>query len=381
MSISILADDLTGAADSAARCRNAGLSASILLRAKQSSSSAVQALSSDSRWLGPAQAAQSVRDTLAHYPAPANTHWYKKIDSTLRGNLGSELDAMLTSLTRRHAIISPAFPAQGRGLEQGRLCSPSSQNGTDLLALLRAQSQARVAHITLAHVRTGSAALAQTLQQQSQHAELLVVDALSENDLETLVQAAQQALPTALLCGSAGLIGALARSLEQQPAANSTPAPIVGPALIVVGSASSMAQQQIAHLAAIQRVQVQPDAHHQTQQNARDLLLHLPPAATTAQLDGPHARALAKQLAQAAYQQFCAQRPALLVLVGGDTTAAVLEALQVEHLEIVRELLPGMPLCRANSPHGMLALVLKAGSHGQADSLAQLLVAARRKTN
>lgn len=379
MSISILADDLTGAADSAARCHNAGLSASVLLK-PQRSNSTVTALSSDSRWLSPNQAAQSVRDTLANYPAPSNTLWYKKIDSTLRGNLGSELDAMCSELGHQHAIISPAFPAQQRGLEQARLRSPTSQTDTDLLALLRAQSHARLAHIALTHVREGTDVLACLLTQHSHQAEFLVVDALSENDLESLVLAAKQALPQALLCGSAGLIGALARSLTAEPQGKPTQA-ILGPALIVVGSASAMAQQQIAYLGQIQRIQVEPGARYQTKTNASDLLLHLPPAATTAQLDGPHARALAKQLAQAAYQQFCAQRPALLVLVGGDTTAAVLEALQVEHLEIVRELLPGMPLCRANSPHGMLALVLKAGSHGQADSLAQLLVAARRKTN
>ncbi len=41
-----------------------------------------------------------------------------KIDSTLRGNLGAELDAALAALGRDHALICPAFPAQGRGLWQ-----------------------------------------------------------------------------------------------------------------------------------------------------------------------------------------------------------------------------------------------------------------------
>src|SRR5687767_14292754 len=94
ISILIQADDLTGAADCAARCHHAGLPATIALRPPSGAwPGGVCALSSDSRWLAPDMAAQRVRALLAGLPSTGGARWYKKIDSTLRGNIGAELDA------------------------------------------------------------------------------------------------------------------------------------------------------------------------------------------------------------------------------------------------------------------------------------------------
>src|SRR5262245_26653808 len=101
MSLLILADDLTGAADCAARCRHAGMLASIALRAPSGTLPlGACAISSDSRWLAPEAAARRVRELIAELPGTSDMRWYKKIDSTLRGNIGAELDAMLDALGR-----------------------------------------------------------------------------------------------------------------------------------------------------------------------------------------------------------------------------------------------------------------------------------------
>src|SRR5688572_9723585 len=118
----ILADDLTGAADSAARCVQAGLSAQIWLEpSPQVTHADVVALSTDSRFLPPEEAQQRVTECLAALTAWSGATWYKKIDSTLRGNIGAEIDAMLAALSNSVAMICPSFPAQGRGLEGGKL--------------------------------------------------------------------------------------------------------------------------------------------------------------------------------------------------------------------------------------------------------------------
>ncbi|MEZ4639796.1 MAG: four-carbon acid sugar kinase family protein [Caldilineaceae bacterium] len=115
----MLADDLTGAADSAARCRHAGFSAAIFLQPPQPPLPAdANALTSDSRHLPAHDAAQRVRAVAAPL-ADLDARWYKKIDSTLRGNLGSELDALLDLGIGDCAVICPAFPAQGRALIDG----------------------------------------------------------------------------------------------------------------------------------------------------------------------------------------------------------------------------------------------------------------------
>jgi uncharacterized protein YgbK (DUF1537 family) len=119
--LAIIADDLTGAADSAARCVYAGLSAEIWFEEQSELETSdmpgvdVVAFSTDSRFLSPEEAAQRVTVTLSVLSSWAGTTWYKKIDSTLRGNLGSEIDALLAALPDAIAVISPAFPAQQRG--------------------------------------------------------------------------------------------------------------------------------------------------------------------------------------------------------------------------------------------------------------------------
>lgn len=360
MQLLILADDITGAADSAARCCSAGLPAAILLEPVGPLPAGVVAVTSDSRHVAPDQAAQQVRALVAQLDAAPNAIWYKKIDSTLRGNLAAEIDAMLDVLSPDGcAVIAPAFPAQGRGLQHGRLVAPGlAAHGADLVALLRSARRPVIAvGLDVARNRVELATM-------FAHAagRLLVVDALTDEDLQRVEQACV-ALPHAIRCGSAGFAGALARRLAPALSAPIATEPIDGAALVVIGSGSSTAHRQ--------RLQLQAA-------NTGDQVLHLPEPAAGAQLDGPHARRLAAALAERASERIATDDPALIVLCGGDTAIAVLGRLGVAQLAIMRELLPGMPLCRGRDRTGRERIfVLKAGNHGGDDALVELLRLAR----
>lgn len=383
--LNILADDLTGAADSAARCRWAGLPATIFLKIPEFPLPAgVLAFTSDSRHLPAAEAAQRLRRMAAPLHA-LDAHWYKKIDSTLRGNIGSELDVLLELLDAPAALICPAFPAQKRGLYTGHLVAPDlSPIPTHLPSLLQGQSRYPVAAISLEDVRNGK--LAARLQQTtSQGHRVLVVDALTDEDLDTIVDDCADALPNALLCGSAGLVGALARRLVGQ---EDVPVDrIQGPrlwhtALLLVGSGSQAAHRQIAYLQCsdlpVSRLTVTP--HTAPAAITPDLtqpiwLLHQPPPAPDARLEGADARQRIEHMAQIGAELF-ARRPAdLLLLVGGDTAVATLSRLQVERLSVEQELLPGMPLCQAEIHGCSVLIVLKPGSFGEDGTLVELLTA------
>lgn len=381
----IVADDLTGAADSAARCHGAGLPASVMLAVPQALPLGSLACSSDSRQLNPSQASQQTHKLLAQLTplSTSNTIWYKKTDSTLRGNLGSELDAMLDAIGAPCAIVCPSFPAQKRGLQAGRLVAPvSPAHGRDLPSLLASQSNKQVGLIELELVRAGEQALAAALAERyGAGDQLIVVDALSESDLETICAAQAHTLPQALLCGSAGLVGALAARIASafQPCEAQQLAP-PNVALVVVGSASSMAQRQIEVARTVchsYRLDQIPTIGNDIALSG-DILLYLPAPAIDFPLDGPIARAKAEQLAQAALQLFEAKQPDLLLLVGGDTAQAVLGRLGVDKLDVVRELLPGMPLATAQLADGrLLQIILKAGNHGEPSSLVDLLGSVR----
>jgi uncharacterized protein YgbK (DUF1537 family) len=382
MQLIILADDLTGAADCAGRCHQAGLAATIALPgAHIREGSGALCCTTDSRHLSPEQAARRVHELTASMGDQTGCAWYKKIDSTLRGHLGQELDALLDALERSCAVICPAFPAQRRGLAGGTLViDPAPAQLLHLPTLLARQSRRSVGAIGLEDVRGGVGRLAERLlAERAQGAELLVADALDEMDVQTVLDATLSALPDALLCGSAGLAGALATHAARQSVSHSQASthPIEGPALLVIGSGSAMAQRQIAHLrrhelvAAFEHTAVPADA-------TGDLLLHLAAPAPGTAMDGPAARQLAEELAAAALPLIDATQPGLLVLSGGDTAISVLARLGVEYLSVKRELLPGVPLTRGVDGAGRThAIVLKAGNHGDEDALATMLVRAR----
>jgi uncharacterized protein YgbK (DUF1537 family) len=383
MGLIILADDLTGAADCAARCHTAGLAATITLPgASMQAPGSVICCTSDSRHLPADLAAQRVRELAADAGGYAASTWYKKIDSTLRGHIGQELDALLDALGRSCALVCPAFPAQRRGLAGGALViDPAPAQPLHLPTLLARQSRRAVGAIGLADVRGGVGHLADRLREhRARGAELLVADALEETDLQTVLNASLRVLPDALLCGSAGLVGTQAAHMAHQSIPhNEVPIrPVEGPALLVIGSGSAMAQRQIAYLrqhglaATFEHTALLPS------DPTGDIVLHLaaPPPGTP--MDGPAARQLAAQLAAAAFPLIGTIQPGLLVLSGGDTAISVLARLGVAHLQVQRELLPGVPLTYGvDAARRMRAIVLKAGNHGDEAALAAVLARAR----
>ncbi|MEZ4678951.1 MAG: four-carbon acid sugar kinase family protein [Caldilineaceae bacterium] len=421
----IVADDVTGAADSAARCRQAGLSAQIDLVAETAPRTGklaadVVAFSTDSRFLPPQSAAAQVRrlvtTLVADYPATA-IQWYKKIDSTLRGNIGSELAAMLPLVTpignRAHAIICPAFPAQARTLVGGYLAYAQLPPQTvHLPTLLRAQCDLTVGTLPLSTIRAGADAVCGALQElHSKGITLIVADGESEADLASLCEGASTTLPHALFCGSAGLVGVLAALVAKQAKNVSSAAqpqsigtgfnakPNDRPLLSVVGSGSIMAQRQLAYLrnkgaalmleldpaqsrdairesvqARIVNVLAQPDVEQPSA-----IVVHLPPPTVDVQLEGAQARQSAALLTEAAAivieaMALTASPPIRLLVVGGDTAVHLLHRLGVGRLWVREEILPGMPLTEGNDQQGTtFQIILKAGNHGDEGTLATLL--------
>jgi uncharacterized protein YgbK (DUF1537 family) len=376
----VLADDLTGAADCAARCRHGGWPATIYLQPPQPPLPAgATAFTSDSRHLPAADAARRVEEIAAPLRS-LDARWYKKIDSTLRGNLGAELDALLDLLGLPCAVICPAFPAQGRALVDGFLVAPGLPPSTiSLPQRLSEGSRRTVDAIPLAAVRSADLA-ARLAESRSRGSQLLAVDAQTDDDLRRILDAVDTALPDALLCGSAGLIGALAGRAGGQETAVSVP--VVHPAgdlraVLVVGSGSGMAHRQIETLCAarpVTRLIVDP-AHAPVADpdRSRPLLVHLPPPDANAILDGPAVRHLAEDLAAAAIPLIERIAPALLILSGGDTAVQVLTRLGIDRLTVLAELLPGMPLCWGETAGRGYLVIMKPGSFGDEATFLTLL--------
>lgn len=395
--LKILADDLTGAADTAARCRRFGLPATIFLDIPRLPlPTGALAFTSDSRHLAAEAAAKEARNTAASLPA-LDGRWYKKIDSTLRGNVGSELDALLELVDAPAAVVCPAFPAQGRRVRDGILTAPDlGPPDVHLPSLLREQSRHSVRALNLEQVR--GSGLAANMKQFAREGAggpgagriVIAVDAQTDEDLDRVVQAQREGVPDALLCGSSGLVGALVRRESERAAFRALPEqgrrPAVRTVLAVVGSGSGVAHRQIefllrtardaSHLA-VSRINVLPE----TEAAATAVLdpadpvwlLQQPRPLPGAVLEGAEARERADHLARVSVAALARRQVDLLLLVGGDTAMPILRQLDVVRLSVEQELLPGMPLCSAVIGGRPTFVVLKPGHFGEEGTLAALL--------
>jgi D-threonate/D-erythronate kinase len=119
-----IADDLTGALEIGSKFVAEGLESRVSTRQLPTYelSGGVQAhvLDAETRHLDPAEAFQKVSEISSAALRLARIV-YKKTDSTLRGNVGSELRGMLASLPGTPVVYVPAYPEMGRTIRDGRL--------------------------------------------------------------------------------------------------------------------------------------------------------------------------------------------------------------------------------------------------------------------
>ncbi len=395
----VVADDLTGALDTGACFARHGLRTRVTWSDAPAVDCDVWVLDTESRDLPPASARERLHGMVARLPAHPR-RLYKKVDSTLRGNVGAELEALLQAAALPRAVLAPAFPAQGRTTRDGRqfvhgvplVETPLAGPGdcSSIAALLAGQTGLSATCLALEVVRRGPAALAERMASAS--AQVLVVDAEEDADLHTVAEAAALAGPGWLLAGSAGLAAALAASwgpAERPPAAR--PGRIEEPILLVAGTRHPCLAGQLARLQAESQITVVGQVlggllvrgEGVIDTRARDLVAALVAGdaiLTThgepriAGADGAVAAVLARIAAQALERV----RPGALVLTGGDVAMAVCRALGAEAVAVGGELEPGVPWGRlVGGRAGGLALVTKAGGFGDDGVLARVLGALR----
>ncbi|WDM21255.1 four-carbon acid sugar kinase family protein [Paenibacillus polymyxa] len=242
MNFAVIADDLTGANDTGVQMARQGLATSVLLELKTGGGKQEAVVfDTDSRSLPPLEAYQKVKDVclfLGRHGEASSPVIYKKFDSTLRGNIGSELDAVYETLQPDFVVIAPSFPRVGRTLTDGIVyvngmplhetemaCDPKHPaTESAFSAILERQSRYPAALISLEQLRGERAALDELIAGYRQSGiPYLVFDAQREEDLALIASLFPEGpgRPKVVWAGSAGLAGALTaqilRSLRDAP--------------------------------------------------------------------------------------------------------------------------------------------------------------------
>lgn len=402
----ILADDLSGAADCGVACTGAGLETLVALGHSAGDSSAdVLSLDADTRRMTADEAAREVGRVIRSYAANHNLHLFKKIDSTLRGNLGPELAAALNAIcdTREHvqrsvAIMAPAFPAIGRTTKDGTQYAHGQPlhdldiwriqgiSGSAFIPGLLMSAGLQCAVIGLGTIRASQSALIDEMNAAAQQADVLVCDAETDGDLFAIATASAQLTCRPLWVGSAGLAFQLPRALGIAKDVSAAPvslSPVALPLLFVIGSLSHNSLQQVRLLSSMSGTAaicvpldllLAGEEHadwceysHRLQQaiqSGSDVILS---PSTEPRVDLDRRPYIAAGLARMAAS--AASGIGALVASGGETARAVFNELGIVRLRLLGELEKGIPLSVTENWSRALPVITKAGDFGGTDAL------------
>ena len=347
-------------------------------------------------------------------------------DSTDKGNIGPVADALMDALKADFAIVCPAFPAGGRTVFRGhlfvgdQLLSDSGMKDhpltpmtdSNLVRVLQRQSKHRIGLIDYQTIAQGPKAIAQRIEQlKADGVRMAIADATSDQDLHVLGKLVME--QSLVVAGSGIAIGFEAPGARgQNPHESVAFLPRqTGPGLILSGSCSLASQAQVKHFLqqsktsndlslAIDPLKLARDERAKAtwmqdyvaclarlfEQTSKAQAVHAKPRPprllvyATAQAESVKQvqdalgidiasawiEALMADLAREA-KRFGVRR---FVVAGGETSGAVVQALDVKLLKIGAQIDPGVPW--TESLQGF-ALALKSGNFGAEDFFTKAL--------
>jgi len=409
--LAIVADNLIGANDAGIQFRKFGHDVQVILNhldvVSYCNMTDVIAINTDTRKVSADEAYDRVYQVCNKLQDLGFRKFYKKIDSTLRGCITSEVKAMMDALSLSLAIIVPSYPAHGRIVENGYLqiiqewgdcCVPVPV--CYIPSVIKLDPAEPVAVLNLAEVRQGRENLVRKITELHRAGvKLIVIDAVTDEDLRFIAIALSQLEIPHLTVGSAGLAGSL--PIAWKPA-ELNPANLREGTMIISGTLNKVTAEQISdvlnypgvELIAIQSKliyegRVEEEFERVTGQIGVSLQAKRIPVVVMDTLlenrNDVEALSLSQQvekfgilvssllgrIAKVAAEQY---KILNLVTSGGGTAKSICNTLEISVIELERELLPGIPLGKVVGQHcNGLHLVTKAGGFGKSNSLRKVL--------
>jgi uncharacterized protein YgbK (DUF1537 family) len=407
LQLGCIADDFTGATDLANNLVRAGMRVVQTIGVPAGPLDAevdAVVVALKSRTIAPAEAVEQSLAALRWLQSQGAQQIYFKycstFDSTPQGNIGPVTEALMEALGTGFTIATPAFPDNGRTVFKGYLFAGDgllNESGmqnhpltpmTDpnLVRVMQAQCKSKVGLIDYRAVAKGAEAVrARIAELKAQGVRIAIVDAVSNDDLVRLGLALKDmSLVTA---GSGVAIGLPANfGLAPTPQASALP-PATGLRAVLSGSCSVATNKQVRHFIASGRpalaldplrIAADEDVAAQALAWAEPLLKDGPvliystaePDAVKAiqgQLGVEQAGAMVERTLGKIARSLVERGVRQLVVAGGETSGACVQALDITQLQIGPQIDPGVPWCHSVTKSGPLHLTLKSGNFGSED--------------
>ena len=389
--IAIIADDLTGAGDSAVQFVRSGWETQLYVGGSRQAFATkdvhaeVISVNCNSRAMGDDMAARVVAEEIDTVKKQGVRHVFKKVDSTLRGAFAAEIEAArLRWQDDAIAIVCPAYPATGRIVSDGVLLVngvPVTETSAATDPVTPVTQSAIPVLLSCSLVSPDAADTPESLAAKlAASGDTVVVDAATDEELKRLAQAIVILGERALPVGAGGLAKAMAAAWANQSLRQ-------GAVLAVVTSQHSATRAQVealrqwgatifmpslAVLADDQRwlqwqQDVLADACFVSASN-RTIVLLAPPG----QAPGLTAATVASRLGSMALA--IADKGLLrgIIATGGDGAEQVMHALRATGVRLIDEVSGGVPLgTLIGGDYAGMPIVTKAGGFGAENVLIQ----------
>ncbi len=403
-----IADDFTGATDLANNLVRAGMRVVQTIGVPNASLSAevdAVVVALKSRTIAPQDAVDQSLQALQWLQGQGAEQIYFKycstFDSTAQGNIGPVTEALMQALQTDFTIATPAFPDNGRTVFKGYLFVGDvllNESGmqhhpltpmvdANLVRVMQAQCKSKVGLLSHKTIAQGATAIQEDIANlKQQGVRIAIVDAVSNDDLMRLGPALK-GMP--LLTAGSGVAIGLPQNFGLTPTPQASVLPKAsGLQAVVSGSCSQATNRQVAHFKATGRPAFLIDPLN-LKGSWQDLVKEVLAWAQGHLTSGPvlvystatpeSVQAVQSQLGvEAAGHQVEQALAAIarglvelgvqqMVVAGGETSGACVQALAIEQLQIGPQIDPGVPWCHAHTPMGSVHITLKSGNFGTDD--------------
>ena len=390
----IVADDFTGANDTGVQLKRRGVPTSVVFSSEFIASEGSFVLDTESRALGPEEAAAAVRAGLQGVDLRAFGRVLKKVDSTLRGSVAAEIKAVDQLYGSELVVFAPALPDLGRTTVGGvhllkgipitrtELAKDPKTPVTEdnITKLLEAVYDEPVTHIPEDKVSAGEIDFS--------GGRVFTCDSATNADLRSVIQAAVATGKRTLWVGTAAMADHLLGVEVDVP-----------PALAVVASVSAVSREQVNFaagegiplvsvpipelLTGEQKLETYVAQTVALLKEGKDAILASSASCNRAELD--RSVAVGEKLSMtreqvSGYTQMVMGKMTRLILeqtpvsgmflTGGDTALGFFMEARSLGSSIVTEIAVGIPMMRlSGGPFAGLKVVTKAGAFGKEDAI------------
>jgi len=421
--IYVIADDLTGANDTGVQFTKKGYNTIVSVLDEQSTiiipdNLDVFVMDTETRELESRTARKILKSILEKININKKDVVYKKVDSTLRGNIGNELEEIMIILNRDICIFSPSYPSYQRITIGGylvvdqkplSLSEYSYDNSTQvensfIPFLLKPQTNFPVGQIDLKDVAKGQKTILSKINELYQKGnKIIVIDSTNEEHLKDIFASGLKFDGSVLFSGSAGLANHFPninnKNEDLKVKIKNNKVPVV----VVAGSRNSIMENQINYLKdRLNFTELKIDIEQVFSNKDRilddyadecikaikgnhDLVIHTDAIYNKEKLINKklmlkyhfsfreleiEIKTFLGELTSKIIKNSYVRN---LILTGGDVALGVCKELGIYNMNILGELLPGITLAIANYKNYNLNIVTKAGGFGKEDVLYNLI--------